>query len=113
MSKSNKLRTATLARAAGQAGGTQTSGTATSLSVTPAQGSFLPAFTLSQALSRFVIFRFRTHQSDNERSEGERREREVVCGRKLLICGSEGSVAACYTTFLILYAHLCIMRSFT
>jgi len=38
MSKSNKLRTAALARAAGQAGGTQTSGTATSLSVTPAQG---------------------------------------------------------------------------
>lgn len=43
MSKSNKLRTAALARAAGQSqtGGTLTSGTATSLSVTPAQGSFI------------------------------------------------------------------------
>ncbi|KIM90992.1 hypothetical protein PILCRDRAFT_59417 [Piloderma croceum F 1598] len=40
MSKSNKLRTAALARVAGQSqtGGTLTSGTATSLSVTPAQG---------------------------------------------------------------------------
>jgi len=37
MSKSNKLRTAALTRAAGQSG-TQTAGTATSLSVTPAQG---------------------------------------------------------------------------
>jgi U4/U6 small nuclear ribonucleoprotein PRP31 len=41
MSKANKLRTAALARAAGgqnHSGGTITSGTATSLSVTPAQG---------------------------------------------------------------------------
>jgi Prp31 C terminal domain. len=37
LSKANKLRTTALTRAA-QAGGTQTSGTATSLSVTPAQG---------------------------------------------------------------------------
>lgn len=40
MSKANKLRTAALTRAAGTQGlsGTQTSGTATSLSVTPSQG---------------------------------------------------------------------------
>ena len=37
MSKANKLRTAAITRSA-QLGGTQTSGTATSLSVTPAQG---------------------------------------------------------------------------
>lgn len=37
MSKANKLRTAALARAA-HAGGSQTSGTATSLTVTPVQG---------------------------------------------------------------------------
>jgi U4/U6 small nuclear ribonucleoprotein PRP31 len=37
MSKANKLRTAAITRSA-QLGGSQTSGTATSLSVTPAQG---------------------------------------------------------------------------
>jgi U4/U6 small nuclear ribonucleoprotein PRP31 len=47
MSKANKLRTAALARAAGSQGhssGTLTSGTATSLSVTPAQGSSISVF---------------------------------------------------------------------
>jgi U4/U6 small nuclear ribonucleoprotein PRP31 len=41
LSKANKLRTAALARAGAGFGGTQTSGTATSLSVTPTQGFVL------------------------------------------------------------------------
>ena len=41
MSRTNKLRTAALTRAAQAAGGSQSSGFATSLSVTPSQGTIL------------------------------------------------------------------------
>lgn len=51
LSKANKLRTATLTRAA--QGGTTTSGTATSLTVTPVQGWLLTIFVWYSTLTLF------------------------------------------------------------
>jgi U4/U6 small nuclear ribonucleoprotein PRP31 len=93
MSKANKLRTAVLARAAasqGHSGETLTSGTATSLSVTPAQGSFWVSQFFCCADS---ADRLRTHKPGYQRPKAERSERAMVCCGELFICGSEGPIS--------------------
>lgn len=69
MSKANKLRTAAITRSA-QLSGTQTEGTATSLSVTPAQGA-------SVAISNLTTLTFRIGFELTNRSAAAQRVKEA------------------------------------
>lgn len=99
MSKANKLRTAALARAAGSqgTGGTQTSGMATSLSVTPAQGPCRVIF-FAMPFQRINISlnRLRTYKSCYCCAESEGSEREVVRIWEFLIRWPEGPITIYY-----------------
>ena len=87
LSKANKLRTAALTRAAQSS---QTSGTATSLTVTPIQGpSHGSLFIFSFSGSHIFACRFRTDQPRGCCPKSQRGERPMVCGWDVLIRGTE------------------------
>lgn len=88
LSKANKLRTAAITRSAQSV---QSSGTATSLTVTPVQGySTLVVYPLF--FLKHYICRFRIDKSRRGRCKSERSEREVVCWWHFLFRWTEGNM---------------------